>query len=74
MILATLYLTPPSRHAHAELKEAKMQVELFKETIEAKDHVVIELTNKLFQLENKGQIPTESVTYVESCDQLGPIM
>lgn len=51
-----------------------MQVELFKETIEAKDHVVIELTNKLFQLENKGQIPTESVTYVESCDQLGPIM
>ncbi len=34
-------------------------MELFKETVMAKDHVVMELTNRLFQLENDGQIPTE---------------
>ncbi len=39
--------------------EAREQVELFKEAIVAKDHVVVDLTNQLFLLENKGQIPTE---------------
>ena len=41
------------------LKEAREQVDLFKEAITAKDHVVVELTNQLFKLEHKGQLPNE---------------
>ena len=50
-------------HAHsAKRKELEIlgeQVSLFKEAITAKDHVVVELTNQVFQLEHKGQIPTK---------------
>ena len=54
----TLYHSDP-RRTHAQLQETSERVDLFKEAITAKDHVVVELTNRVFQLENKGQIPTE---------------
>ena len=41
------------------MKELKDSVELYQEALTAKDHVVVDLTNKLFQLEHKGQVPIE---------------
>jgi len=41
------------------VQDLQDQVGLFKEAISAKDEVVVELTNKVFQLEHKGQIPAE---------------
>jgi hypothetical protein len=35
------------------------QVALLKEALTAKDQVVVDLTNQVFSLENKGQVPNE---------------
>ena len=58
VVMVTLYQLH-FRRAHAELKEANEQIDLLTQTIKVKDHVVVELTNQVFQLENKGQILTE---------------
>ncbi len=47
------------RRSNEELEELKEEVALFKEAISAKDEVVVELTNKVFQLEHKGQVHNE---------------
>lgn len=48
-----------NRNKERALQEKSEQVELFKEAITAKDHVVVELTNQVFRLENKGQVLNE---------------
>ena len=40
-------------------KETEEQLAMYKETVKVKDDVVVQLTNRIFQLENKGQIPGE---------------
>lgn len=53
---------PPPRAQERELAGTKDQEELFMEALTAKDHVVVDLTNQLFQLEHKGQVLAKYVT------------
>ena len=39
--------------------ETEDQLAMYKETVKVKDDVVVQLTNTIFQLENKGQVPGE---------------
>ena len=41
------------------LVETEEQLAMYKETVKVKDDVVVQLTNTIFQLENKGQVPGE---------------
>ena len=47
------------RSLEEQNQELQEQVILFKETVKVKDDVVINLTNQIFALENKGQLPRE---------------
>ena len=49
----------PLRAKRREVGALGEQVALFKEALTAKDHVVVELTNQVFQLEHKGQVPNK---------------
>ena len=51
--------TYPLRAKRCEVAALGEQVALFKEALIAKDHVVVELTNRVFQLEHKGQVPNK---------------
>lgn len=42
-----------------EVQQLAEQIDLYKEAVAAKDHVVVELTHKLFQVENRGQVLTK---------------
>ena len=39
--------------------ETEEQLAMYKEMVKVKDDVVVQLTNRIFQLENKGQVPGE---------------
>ena len=42
-----------------EVQSMGEQVSLLKEALTAKDQVVVDLTNQVFSLENKGQVPNK---------------
>lgn len=55
----TVSLVSPHSAKRCELQALGEQVTLLKEALTAKDQIVVDLTNQVFSLENKGQVPNE---------------